>query len=107
MAPGSSTTAYIGVRAPIVPATNRTHALLVPVVNFTTLAVGNGPPGSARFGTPIELDMFERGFRSIEWNGFAYLIVAGTRMTIQAHTRATSVFSPGAATRRTNLRTRC
>ena len=78
MAPGSSTTAYIGVRAPIVPATNRTHALLVPVVNFTTLAVGNGPPGSARFGTPIELDMFERGFRSIEWNGFAYLIVAGT-----------------------------
>ena len=78
MAPGSSTTAYIGVRAPIVPATNRTHALLVPVVNFTTLAVGNGPPGSAHFGTPIELDMFGRGFRSIEWNGFAYLIVAGT-----------------------------
>ena len=78
MAPGSSTTAYIGVRAPIVPATNRTHALLVPVVNFTTLAVGNGPPGSAQFGTPIELDMFGRGFRSIEWNGFAYLIVAGT-----------------------------
>ena len=78
MAPGSSTTAYIGVRAPIVPATNRTHALLVPVVNFTTVAVGNGPPGSAQFGAPIELDMFGRGFRSIEWNGFAYLIVAGT-----------------------------
>jgi hypothetical protein len=78
MAPGSSTTAYIGVRAPIVPATNRTHALLVPVVNFTTLAVGNRPPGSAQFGTPIELDLFGRGFRSIEWNGFAYLIVAGT-----------------------------
>ncbi len=79
MAPGSSTTAYIGVRAPIVPATNRTHALLVPVLNFTTVAVGNGPPGSAQFVPPIELDMFGRGFRSIEWNGFAYLIVAGTQ----------------------------
>jgi len=78
MAPGSSTTAYIALRAPIVPATNRTHALLVPVVNFTTVAVSGGPPGSAQFGAPVELDMFGRGFRSIEWNGFAYLIVAGT-----------------------------
>jgi hypothetical protein len=78
MAPGSSTTAYIGLRAPIVPATNRTHALLVPVLNFTTVAVSDGPPGSAQFGAPIELDMFERGFRSMEWNGSAYLIVAGT-----------------------------
>jgi hypothetical protein len=78
MAPGSSTTAYIALRAPIVPATNRTHALLVPVVNFTTVAVSGGQPGSAQFGAPIELDMFGRGFRSMEWNGFAYLIVAGT-----------------------------
>jgi hypothetical protein len=78
MAPGSSTVAYIALRAPIVPATNRTHALLVPVVNFTTLAGSDGPPGSAQFGAPIELDLFGRGVRSIEWNGFAYLIVAGT-----------------------------
>jgi uncharacterized protein DUF3616 len=78
MAPGSSTVAYIALRAPIVPAATRTHALLVPVVNFTTVAIGTGPPGSAQFGAPIELDLFQRGFRSIEWNGFEYLIVAGT-----------------------------
>jgi hypothetical protein len=78
MAPGSSTVGYIALRAPIIPATNRTHALIVPVLNFTTVAVGTGPPGSAQFGTPIELDLFGRGFRSIEWNGFEYLIVAGT-----------------------------
>jgi hypothetical protein len=78
MAPGSSTVAYIALRAPIVPAATRTHALLVPIVNFTTVAIGTGPPGSAIFGPPIELDLFGRGFRSIEWNGFEYLIVAGT-----------------------------
>ena len=78
MAPGSSTVAYIALRAPIIPATNRTHALLVPVVNFTTVAIGTGPPGSAQFGAPIELDLFDRGFRSIEWSGSEYLIVAGT-----------------------------
>lgn len=78
MAPGSSTVAYVALRAPIVPATNRTHALLVPVLNFTTVAISTNPPGSAQFGAPIELDLFGRGFRSIEWNGFEYLIVAGT-----------------------------
>ena len=77
MAPGSSTTAYIAFRAPIIPATNRTHALIVPVLNFTTLAISGGPPGSAVFGAPIEIDLFGRGFRSIEGNAFGYLIVAG------------------------------
>ncbi|MCI0745616.1 MAG: DUF3616 domain-containing protein [Verrucomicrobia subdivision 3 bacterium] len=78
MAPGSTTTAWVALRAPIVPADNRHCALLVPVVNFTTVAVSDGPPGSAQFGAPIELDLFERGVRSIEGNGFGYLIVAGT-----------------------------
>jgi hypothetical protein len=77
MAPGSSTTAYVALRAPIVPVTNRIYALIVPVLNFTTLAISGGPPGSAVFGTPIELDLFGRGFRSIEGNAFGYLIVAG------------------------------
>jgi hypothetical protein len=78
MAPGSTTTAYVCLRAPIGPATNRVYALLIPVLNFTTVAVSDGPPGSCQFGAPIELDLFGRGVRSIEWNGFGYLIVAGT-----------------------------
>jgi hypothetical protein len=77
MAPASATTAYIALRAPIVPAANRTHALLVPVVNFTTVAVSGGPPGSSQFGTPIELDLFGRGFRDMMGGPSGYLIVAG------------------------------
>lgn len=77
MAPGSATTAYLGFRAPIVPATNRNYALLVPVLNFTTLAGTNLPPGSAIFGTPIELDLYGRGVRSIEGSDAGILIVGG------------------------------
>src|SRR6185503_18002456 len=46
MAPFDANVAYVGFRAPIVPATNRTHALIVPVLNFATLAASTGPPGS-------------------------------------------------------------
>ena len=46
MMPGSTNGAYVAFRAPIVSATNRTHALIVPVLNFATLASSNGgPPG--------------------------------------------------------------
>ncbi len=76
MAP-SAGVGYIGFRAPIVPVTNRTHALIVPVLNFASLAVGTGPPGSAVFGAPIELDLYGRGIRSMECVGSNYLIVAG------------------------------
>jgi len=77
MAPGSATTAYVALRAPIVPATNRTYALIVPVLNFTTLAANNGPPGSAVFGTPIELELYGRGIRSLEGTSTNYLIIGG------------------------------
>ena len=77
MAPESSTTAYVGFRAPIVPATNRAYALIVPVVNFNGLAVSDGPEGSSVFGPPIELDLNGRGIRSIEGNTNGYLIVGG------------------------------
>ncbi len=78
MAPGSATTAYVAFRAPVVSSTNRAYALIVPVLNFTTLAVGTGPPGSAQFGAPIELNLGCRGIRSIEGNASGgYLIVAG------------------------------
>jgi hypothetical protein len=77
MAPGGTTAAYLGFRAPIVPATNRLYTLIVPVLNFTTLAVSGGAPGSAVFGAPIELDLQGRGIRSIEGDEHGYLIVAG------------------------------
>src|SRR4029453_16034437 len=60
MAPGSSTIAYLGFRAPVVPATNRNYALVIPVLNFTSLAGTNLPMGSAVFGPPIELDLYGR-----------------------------------------------
>jgi hypothetical protein len=77
LAPGSSEAAYIACRAPLVPAHRRTHALVVTVLNFASLAASDAPPGSAQFGPPIELDLFGRGIRSIEGEGTNYLIVAG------------------------------
>lgn len=84
MAPGSTTTAYVAFRAPIAPATNRFYALIVPVLNFTSLAVSNGPPGSARFGQPIELDLYGRGIRSIEGDTNGYLIVGGASADVSS-----------------------
>jgi hypothetical protein len=77
MAPGSSTTAYIGFRAPLVSTNTRARALIVPVLNFTALAIGNGPPGSAQFGAPIELNLGYRGIRSMECDAEGCLLVAG------------------------------
>ncbi|HXJ57608.1 MAG TPA: hypothetical protein VNU68_13190 [Verrucomicrobiae bacterium] len=77
MAPGSTTSAYIAFRAPLVPPSARSNALLIPVLNFTTLATRPSGLGSARFGPPIELNLGGRGVRSIEGVGTNYLIVAG------------------------------
>ena len=77
LAIGPSNAGYIGFRAPLVPAATRTHALIVPILNFNALATGTGPAGSAVFGAPIELDLYGRGIRSIEAVGGSYLIVAG------------------------------
>lgn len=78
MAPGSTNTAYICFRAPLVPATNRAKALIVAVTNFTALAISSATnPGVARFGAPIELNLGGRGVRSMEGNSNGYLIVAG------------------------------
>lgn len=77
MLPGNSNVAYVGFRAPIVPPTNRTYALLVPVLNFATLAAGNAPAGSAQFGSPVELDLYGRGIRSIEAGTNGFLIIGG------------------------------
>ena len=79
MAPGSTNTAFVCFRAPLVPATNRAKALIVPVTNFAALAISSATnAGAARFGTPIELNLGGRGIRSIEGDTNGYLISAGT-----------------------------
>ncbi|MBN2506620.1 MAG: DUF3616 domain-containing protein [Verrucomicrobia bacterium] len=77
MAPGSLDTAYLAFRAPLIPATNRWKALIVPVTNFASLAVSYGDAGSARFGPPIELDLNGHGIRSLAGGPEGYLLVAG------------------------------
>ncbi len=92
MAPGSTSTAYVCFRAPIVPPGNRNLALIVPVLNFDTLAVIGGPEGlsggnagSAVFGTPIEVDLGGRGFRDIQKNANEeYLLIAGPASDVPA-----------------------
>ncbi len=75
----NGTTAYIGLRAPIVPAASRTKALLIQVNNFASLLTpGGGTPGSAQFGAPVQFDLCGLGIRSIERNSAnEYLIIAG------------------------------
>lgn len=77
-APDNPAAAYIGLRAPIVPPTNRVHALIIPVLNFTNIAGSDAAKGSAIFGEPIELDLFGRGIRDIVGDSNGYIIIAGT-----------------------------
>ncbi|WP_138496852.1 Ig-like domain-containing protein [Nostoc sp. PA-18-2419] len=75
-----NTTAYIAFRAPQVPPSRRSNALIVPVTNFASLvsASGGGTQGSAQFGAPIELDLGGRGIREIRKNANnQYVIIAG------------------------------
>ncbi|MBH8565202.1 DUF11 domain-containing protein, partial [Nostoc sp. CENA67] len=74
-----NTTAYIAFRAPQVPPSGRSNALIVQVTNFTSLiSASGGTQGSAQFGTPIELDLGDRGIREIRKNANnQYVIIAG------------------------------
>jgi predicted extracellular nuclease len=75
-----NTTAYIAFRAPQIPPSGRSNALIVTVTNFTSLisASGGGTQGSAQFGAPIELDLGGRGIREIRKNpNNQYVIIAG------------------------------
>jgi len=75
-APGSTTTAYVGFRAPLAPPVNGGKALLVPVTNFAQLPGGSA---HATFGSPIELDLGGLSIRDIRKNAAdQYLIVAGS-----------------------------
>ncbi|WP_432105143.1 hypothetical protein [Streptomyces sp. bgisy091] len=75
-APGSTSTAYVGFRAPLVPPKSGGKALIVPVTNFDKVA---GSGAKAAFGTPIELDLGGLTIRDIRKNAAdQYLIVAGS-----------------------------
>jgi hypothetical protein len=75
-APGSTSTAYIGFRAPLVPPKTGGKALIVPVTNFDKVA---GSGAKAVMGTPIELDLGGLSIRDIRKNAAdQYLIVAGS-----------------------------
>ncbi|MEW2317004.1 DUF3616 domain-containing protein [Streptomyces bauhiniae] len=74
-APGSTTTAYVGFRAPLVPPANGGKALIVPVTNMDQVVRGT----KAAFGTPIELDLGGLSVRDLRRNDKGqYLIVAGS-----------------------------
>jgi hypothetical protein len=85
MAPGSASAAWLGFRAPIVPVTNRTYALIIPVLNYTALSSSGGLPGSAVFGAPIELDLYGRGIRSMEGTSNGFIICAGPPGDVQEY----------------------
>ncbi|MEV3857857.1 hypothetical protein AB0J38_26460 [Streptomyces sp. NPDC050095] len=75
-APGSTTTAYVGFRAPLVPPQNGGKALIVPVTNMDKVVASGSSPV---FGTPIELDLGGLAVRDIRKNDQnQYLIVAGS-----------------------------
>ncbi|WP_327351252.1 hypothetical protein [Streptomyces sp. NBC_01304] len=74
-APGSTTTAYLGFRAPLAPAVPGGRALLVPITNIDKVVTG----AKATFGTPVELDLGGLSIRDIRKNAAdQYLIVAGS-----------------------------
>jgi hypothetical protein len=78
-APGSTTTAYVGFRAPLAPATATGKAILVPVTNMDQLATAPAGTTHATFGTPIELDLGGLSVRDIRKNANGdYLILAGS-----------------------------
>ena len=62
-------TLLIGLRNPL----HRGRALLIPLLNPGELIDG----GRARFGAPVEINLDQRGIRSIERIGTSYVIAAG------------------------------
>ncbi|MFJ4003438.1 DUF3616 domain-containing protein [Streptomyces sp. NPDC090023] len=74
-APGSTTTAYVGFRAPLVPPSDDGKALIVPVTNIDQVVRGT----KATFGTPVELDLGGLSVRDLRRNDKGqYLILAGS-----------------------------
>jgi hypothetical protein len=79
-APGSESTAYIGFRAPLSPATATGDAVVVPVTNINALAAsGLNTTTHATFGEPILMNLGGLSIREIRKNSSdEYLIIAGS-----------------------------
>ncbi len=76
-APGSTSTAYLGFRAPLEPTSNRTQALVVPVTNIDQLVTGAAT--TATFGNPLQWNLGGLGIRDLKANAAGqYLVIAGT-----------------------------
>ncbi|MGW2821902.1 hypothetical protein ACWC24_12955 [Streptomyces sp. NPDC001443] len=74
-ATGSTTTAYVGFRAPLVPPQTGGKALVVPVTNMDKVASGT----HATFGTPLQWDLGGLAVRDIRRNSLGqFLILAGS-----------------------------
>jgi hypothetical protein len=74
-----NTTLFIGFRAPLVPTSNRTNALIAPLLNFETWFNNGKPSGNPTFGAPIQLNLGNRGIRDIvKLSNGDYIIVAGS-----------------------------
>ncbi len=75
-APGSTTTAYLGFRAPLAPVVPGGKALIVPVTNFDQVLASGA---KATFGAGIELDLGGLSVRDIRKNAAGqYLVLAGS-----------------------------
>ncbi len=74
-APNSTTTAYVGFRAPLVPPSTGGKALIVPVTNMDKVVTGT----AATFGTPIQMNLGGLSIRDVRRNSLnQYLILAGS-----------------------------
>ncbi|MFB6822451.1 DUF3616 domain-containing protein [Streptomyces virginiae] len=75
-APGSTSTAYLGFRAPLAPVVPGGKALIVPVTNFDQVLASGA---KATFGAGIELDLGGLSVRDLRKNAAGqYLILAGS-----------------------------
>ena len=72
------TTLYIAFRSPLIPTSNRTNALIAPILNFESWFNNGAPSGNPSFGAPIELNLGNRGIRDIiRLSNGNYIIIAG------------------------------
>ncbi|MFY7964567.1 MAG: T9SS type A sorting domain-containing protein [Chitinophagaceae bacterium] len=73
-----NTSLFIAFRAPLLPVTARTKALIAPILNFENWFNNGNPTGNPSFGNPILLDLGGRVFRDIiRLSNGSYIIIAG------------------------------
>ncbi|MEO7923614.1 MAG: hypothetical protein ABIR30_08040 [Chitinophagaceae bacterium] len=72
-------TLYIAFRAPLIPVTSRSKAVIAPVLDFENWFNNGSPASDPRIGAPIELDLGGNGIRDLIClpNG-NYVIIAGS-----------------------------